>query len=557
MPLPPAIDVERLEGDKEYREELRHRCQTDLLFLAPFLGFYDFRDDLHGPVADFYVKKKPGLRIEFQDEEFKNRLHLDPRHTYKTSAGVVDQVQWVITCPNITIVNETATQGLAGLLTRRVSGVFVKPKTKPPTVFQRLFPEFVVEKLKGNYIAPCRTTTEIEPTIYSTSVGSSQSGYHPWVLNPDDVADTENSGIDATDASRDRVWNSYTVNLNTLRHGGYQNVRGTRYHPFDLYGRMMRTMDPEKWKVLIRGSVRVLSGKRLVEGEFPRPEELEMLWPGMLEYEFLRGLFNTDYRSFMCQQQNDPQGGGVATFPMDLYQQALIEEERVPALGDTRVCWRLASDAKGYMKHYAHGVAMRDLGGRMYVVDAWRGNYTPSELAERVIAGCKKHQTGELVIEKTPGADSLIPHIQNEAVMKNVSVRIEQPDFEADDSKRTGRMANLEPIMKAGRLWITRGLTQRDALRLQFTNFRLVEDNGFVDVISRLASRIPVSVLRTQATEAQVTMRERARQSSAWDSIYGHGGAELVEDRLRREAKAAASQQNSYGLPNVLGGLDG
>ncbi len=550
------IDIERLESDKEYRDELRHRCQTDLFFLAPFVGFYDFRPDLHGPVKDLYVHKRPGVAIEDQDP-IKNRMHLDPRHTYKTSAGIVDQIQWIITCPDVTIANETATQALAKLLTKRVAGTFLKPKTKPATTFQRIFPEFVVEKLRGNYVAPCRTVASVEPTLYSTSIGSSQSGYHPWVLNPDDTADTENSGIDASDQSRDRVWNSYQTNLNTLRHGGYVHIRGTRYHPFDMYGRTLRNMDPSLWKTLIRGSLLVKSGERLVEGEFPAEHEVQLLWPGLLSYGFLKEKFK-EYATFMCQQMNDPAGGGVQVFNETLYAQAQVDAMRIPQLGTTRICWRLPCDKKGFMGRYAVGVAMRDLNGRMYVVDAWRGVYTPSELAKRVVDASKRHQTGEITIEKTPGSEYLIPHFHNEAAKRNVSLRIDQPDFESDDTKRKGRCEQLEPMMRAGRLWISDGIAgQKDELRNHFANFGVTEENGFPDVISRLALRIPVSVLRSMATDAQRAARQQREGQAAWDTLYAHGGADVVDHSIVEEMRRRQGTQNSYGLSPLLGGLDG
>ena len=551
------IDLERVADDKEYRLDMRHQCMTDLFFLAPLVGFSDFRPDLHEPVRNLYVQKKPGLSIEDQDE-CKNRLHLDPRHTYKTSAGIVDTIQWIITCPNITIVNETATQALAKLLSNRQAKVFVLPKTGKPTVFQLLFPEFCIPKLKGSYIAPCRDRDEVEPTIYSTSIGSSQSGYHPWVLNPDDTADNENSGINASDLSRERVWDSYQTNLNTLRHGGYQNIRGTRYHPNDMYGRTIRTMDRNNWKTLIRSSVRVKSGERLVEGEFPEADELEMLWPGMLSYAFLKEKYMTKYTSFMSQQQNDPQGGGVSAFPVESMAQARIEDLRIPPLGGTRLCWRLACDAKPYMERYSVGVAIRDVGPRSYVIDAWRGNYTPSELAQRVVTACKKHQTGEVVIEKTPGSEAIIPHIYNNAAHRNISLRIEQPAYNSDDTARSARCAGLEPRIRAGRLWFSDGIgNQRDALHTQFEQFGLTAENGFPDVVSRLMERMPISVLMQTATEAQQRMREDRLQQSQYETLYAHGGADVVDDSIVEAQRRNGARQNSYGLVPMLGGLDG
>src|ERR1700761_114892 len=268
------FDEERIRDDKDYREELRHRCRTDHMFLAPLLGYTKFHPIIHGPAADLYVKKNPHLPIEEQ-HEIKNRMHLDPRHTYKTTMGIVDTVQWIICFPNITIMNETATLPLANALTSTQARKFYKSKTAQPTMFQILFPEWIVDKEPdGTYRAPCQTEHTVEETLMSTSVRASQSGWHPHIFQPDDAADTENSGLQAGDTVRRGVWARHSTNLNTLRHGGDINMRGTRYHPFDIYGMTLKTMVPGKWLTLIRGSLIVKNGKRLKEGFFPREEDV-------------------------------------------------------------------------------------------------------------------------------------------------------------------------------------------------------------------------------------------------------------------------------------------
>lgn len=547
------LDLERLDdNDAEYHKELRHRCQTDGLFLAPLLGYHDFVPRLHQPVVDLYIQKQPGLSIDAQ-HPIKNRMHLDPRHTFKTSYKNVDTTQWIITFPDITIANITATKSLATKLTRRQAVVFLRRKNRPLTVFQKLWPEYLIDKLTGTYTAPCRLEESVEPTLYSTSVGSTQSGEHPWIWNSDDPVDTENSGIDASDESRNRVWNSYSTNINTLRLGGYNNICGTRYHPFDLYGRLLGSMDTDEWKTLIRSSVRVIDGERLVEGEWPKPHEMELLFPELLSYQFLKGKFLPDYRSFMCQQQNDPQGGGVAAFPK--YAQCAVREERLPSTGEVRICWRLASDAKDFMKNYAEGAAVLYQGNRCYVVDAWRGVFTLSELCIRIIRGCKRHSCGELIIERTPGSESVIPHIQNEGTRQNWSVQIEQPEFESDDSRRKGRCRQMEPLQKAGRFWVSTGSGQYEEMKRQFTNFGLIEQNGLVDTISRLVLKWPTSVLAGEVTAEQREMYRAAAEQNMFEVIYGAGGRVEIEQALQQEQQPKAT--NSYGLTPMLGGLDG
>ena len=94
------LDLLRADSDSDYRNEARHRCLTDHFFLADVLGkgFNGFILRIHQPMADLYFPKNPGISIPEQ-HKIKNRLHLDPRTTGKTTMGRVDLVQWMLAFP--------------------------------------------------------------------------------------------------------------------------------------------------------------------------------------------------------------------------------------------------------------------------------------------------------------------------------------------------------------------------------------------------------------------------------------------------------------------------
>jgi hypothetical protein len=150
----------------------------------------------------------------------------------------------------------------------------------------------------------------------------------------------------------------------------------------------------------------------------------------------------------------------------------------------------------------------------------------------------------------------MIPHIYQEATKQNWSVRIERPDFEMDDAVRAGRMKNLQPMMRAGRLWISKWSGQEEELRNQFVNFGMIDQNGLVDCISRLALRIPVSTFQGHVTAEQRAMHQAAKEAGWYDRIYGEGGAAEVE-QATTEYREAMPMRNSYGLRPMLGGLNG
>lgn len=551
------LDRERLIGDAEYRNEARFRFQTDGFFAARLLGYHKFVARIHDPVVELYVHKKPGLPLEQQDE-IKNRLHIDPRLTYKTTYGIVDDVQWITIDPDVTMLNETATKPLAKALTdTTVERAFYLPKGKDPSLFQICFPEHCVQKMvSGEYYSPARTFAQPDATIASTSVDSTQSGWHPWIINSDDSVDTINSGIKASPKVRQSVIDNHNTNLYTLQKGGYVHLRGTRYHPFELWGQTLETMNPAKWKVLIRGCLRTLDGSRLQAGEFPERDQVELLFPEILSYEELQEMFLRDYEAFMCQMMNDPQGGSMSKFPAELYEQSLVQPDKIPNFNESFIFWRFPFGGKDFMK-YAEGAAARIVNGHLYILDAWQGSYTPTGLAEKVVRECHQHQTGQVTAEDVPGARYLEAHIKNESYKKNISIRLNWIPFEESDGDRFSRIEQLEPMMRSGRLSISTTTGKAAEMRRQFVHFGLISENGIIDAISRLAIKIPVSLLRTEIDEDEMHAQRRRRQQLESDMVYSHAGQQAMEEQRLRDQMTSAMPRNSYGLPDVLGGLDG
>lgn len=563
------VDTDRIQSDQEYRNELRHRCETDHYFLGEMVGWNKFIPSIHDRAKNLYFPKNRNIPIEQQHRK-KNRIHLDPRKTFKTTLGSIDTLQWILAFPEtITIVNESSTQPLAAALSQQTAKFLWKPGWKSPTVLQILYPELLDTRRaepEGVWSTPNHLDIERDPTIAFTSPQTAQSGWHPWILNPDDMVDTTNSGLDASDVSRKKIINSYYTNKNTVRAGGYINIRGTRYHPLDLYGNILKNVDPEEWEVLIRASLIVKSGDRLLPGDFPAEDEIELLFPELLSYRELRSLFFEHYESFMCQQQNDPQGGSVPVFDEKLYTASLIDPERIPVLGDTYICWRLPYGGKDYMSTYVEGAAARIFNGRVDIIDAWKGIYPPSRLVEKIIRECRKLQTSHVIMEQVPGAEYIEAHLKNESYRKNHPIRIQWLDYEEDDSSRQTRMRQIEPMMRAGRLKVSTSTSNPQEIRDQFLNFSMVPENGIVDCVSRLASKIPVSVIREEIEEEEIELHRRRREQMSAHMAYGQAAEEIqagIEEATRREQlKAEASlyaweNANSFGLPPLPGGLDG
>jgi hypothetical protein len=539
---------------------------TDHFFLAPLMGMDKFHSVLHKPAVDLYFPKNPKLPIEEQDA-IHNRAHLDPRGVFKTSLGRIDKVQFLLAFPQtITILNESATQPLAKAISKGIAGYFYCPKFAKPTLLQQIFPELVVDKepFKNSetFDFPDRPVGDLDSTVAFTSPLSTQSGWHPYVINADDMVETKNSGIHANPDVRRGVIDTYDTNRNTLRKGGYIYLIGTRYHPFDLYGVELERMNPDKWKTLIRGSITVKSGARLVPGEFPAEDDVIVNFaelPGQ-DYESLKDLFIANYESYMCQQQNDPQGGNVATFDEKLYLSCQIDPDLIPIVGgETYVCWRMPYGGKKNMLQ-AEGVAARVVNGKVIVIDAWQGNYIPSSLAERMVQSYKTHQADGLLILRTPGSEFMTPHIRNESARRNVGVRIQWTDWEENDDRRNAEIKRLEPMLRAGRILFARDMTKWQECRKQFIHFGLVEENGIIECVSKFADMIPMSQMRANLEEEEISYMQRRRDDALLNSFLQLQGMHQVEEEAKQRAQAhlqAMQKVDTWTMPPLPGGLDG
>lgn len=560
------VDIKKLETDAAYREDMRHRCRTDHFFLGNIIGLNKFHSVLHKPAVELYFPKNINLSIEEQDP-VKNRMHMDPRGVFKTTLGRIDKLQWILAFPElVTILNESATQPLAKAISKGIADYLYCPKYAQPTDLQRIFPELVVDKAPFNnsdtWNMPNRPTGDLDSTLAFTSPMTTQSGWHPYIINADDMVETKNSGINANPDLRQAVIDTFDTNVNTLRAGGYVYLIGTRYHPFDLYGDTLDSMNAKLWKVLIRGSVTVKDGTRLVPGEFPEEDALILNFkelPGQ-DYDSLKQKFDKNFESYMCQQQNDPQGGSIATFDEKLYNSCAIDPDLMPPYGgETFVAWRLPYGGKKNMLQ-AEGVAARIVNGKVYVIDCWQGNYIPSRLAERIVQTQKTHEPDGIMILRTPGSEFMASHIRNEAARRNLSIRLQWVDWEEDDHRRNSEIKLMEPMMKAGRILFSNDMTKWQECRKQFVHFGLVEENGIIECVSKFANLIPISQMRANLEEDEIAYIRRRRDDALLNSFLQLQGMPDVDDQAKRKAEAhlqAMQKADTWSMPALPGGLDG
>jgi len=512
-------DRQLAKQDLNYFSAQRQRCKTDMLFLGRLLGYSRLNDRVHGPVAALCVKKDNTKPIEAQDT-IKERIHLDPRGCFKTTFSVIDSVQWIINFPDVRICKVTATKPLAQAIVGEIAGHFTLDAGQEPSDFLLLFPEFAIPPRSarvGGFICPCRTQQWREDTVMAFSVETSFSGYHFDIFDPDDVVNTQNSKNDFGIA---RVKQNYYTDRKTLMPWGYVNYKGTRYAPSDLAGDLLIKAKPSRTKTLIRSALKLRSGERLHPGEFPPEEDIELLFPELLDYDYLKSEFDSDYASFMSQYMNDSHGGREVVFSPELVDSATLVTEQLPYIGERYVSWRLPCPARDMRR--AGGVMGVINGNRMFIMDAATMSGAPSLIAEQMITTVKRFGVHRVDIEMTPGWEAFAPVIDNASLVENWPVTVNWLEPDRDPAARDIRIRTTEPLLKAKRLVIDESIRNLREVRNQLFNYGSISSTELVDTLSRVTAHLPASIIYKESLAEQRAWEE-LRERDLHDRVYGLG----------------------------------
>jgi hypothetical protein len=261
-----------------------------------------------------------------------------------------------------------------------------------------------------------------------------------------------------------------------------------------------------------------------------------------------------------CQQMNDPQGGHVARFEERNFNAAQIVPVRIPSDGETYICWRPRYGGDKHMSRYSEGAAARVVDGRVYVIDAWQGQYTASGEAEKIAGQVKLHAADGVMIIAVPGCEYLWTHLRNEFLKRNISCKMQWIDFEEDDSIRAAAIEQLEPMIKSGRVLFSTAITKAAECRKQFVFFGLVEQNGIAHCVSKFAQMVPLSLMRANMAEEELIHLRRRRDDALLSQFLAQQGHNQADEQLRQKMAASleamAKLSNRRGPP-LPGGLDG
>ena len=561
--------------DKNHKDELRRRCQTDLQFLCKDILGRDVTERTHGPVFAFLGNPNPDFPLEAQPDPIRERVWLDPRGTFKTSLLIDHAVQWTICFPEIRILFLGGEKSIAaGSLEAYVETFVIRGE---PTRFQRLFPEFCItpnQKYEKKFVAPPRKNPkrQREPTAWSNSVDSALSGWHPDLLIVDDVENDENSENVVRVSKVKKIYYLAKQLLNKV--WGREALAGTTYHPDGL--NLERVKEQSEIKTsLVRAALwaredysadrRKELEAQLRDPNVPsaelRAEDWTLLFPEHLPFAALmneRGPSLEKFGTFCSQKLNHPMvPGGRPTFTLEAMREASIPPQLVPTAGQIFVWWDLAYSIKRGRDFYVGAVGLVDTQERLFILEIVRGRFVTHEIVHHIVQAIQRWDPWVTEIEDTNGARYLLSDLDRKAVEFRVPLRLDWVPVDSSDQAKSGRVKGCETLLHEKRLFFVNSIACMDELYLEFTGFGDQPHDDIADAISQIAAR-HVRPLAALTEEQRVPMElggpldeaEARRRMEIHDLTFGKG-------MYTPQEPEPEPPMNPFELEDVMPGLNG
>jgi hypothetical protein len=482
--------------DNRLKEEGRRVCKTNLLALCYVLGYCLITEDVHREALAFFPEIDGDNKMveEIAIGLKRRRSLIYPRNTYKTTIDLAFCVMLILHYyETIAILILSGSKELAFAFVDEVASFFTQRLTqRGPTLFQALFPELCVTASRtssGQFTAAIRQVEPeiIEPLIWGNSVESATTGWHPDILIIDDIHTNRNSN---TYQARERITKAYKLVRKILKPTGIELKIGTPYGVHDIFNDETLTARPGSYDRVYKPAMRLLSGMRLDANGFPAEEEIELLFPSILNYDFLREEYEADYQSFMSQYMLDTYGAEEIVFDEGEIIGAMVDETKVPLEGTPKLVFRLPCRSLKWQKTSgAVGLLHRD---RVFIVDVLQGHHKPSGIARVVHDLARKYGTHSVSIIESPGAISFDPAIRDYALNSGWEINITWIPFEEDAGLRDTHIRSVEAAIASGRLLFSTGVKTKPLIT-GFMEYGMIDETGLPEVISYIADSLPAS----------------------------------------------------------------
>jgi hypothetical protein len=555
--------------DEEIREDGRRVTQHNLLALCWVLGYTLIDEHVHHEALNFFPPKNPNDTLDEWIEE-SNRVYkrigslLLPRGVYKTTINIANCVQLLICWPMVvSIMVMCGRSDLAIDCVNQIGSFFYRPRSAPMTLFQALWPELLVDKRPdgaGGFTTALRQSEPaiLEPAIWGESIESGTSGYHPNILIADDIHNNRNS---RNFESRAGIVKKYKLAKKVLLPVGSEIRIGTVYGSGDLPTDEILTSRPGTIRRLIKPAMRLKNGERIDQNGFPEEDEIELLFPTILNYDFLKTEYESGFESFATQYLLDEYGANEVVFSQEQVLGAMVEEATLPLEGETIIHWRFPCTKRSWhTAAYAVGQLYRN---RCYIVDAAEGHYKPSVLAKLVVTTARKHHLHRVSIEDSPGARLMTPAINNYALTTGWTMNLQwmsgDYEHEEDTGERDLRIRNIEAVLSGSRLFFFAGMKQLKTMMREMTQYGMQPDNALPDVIARVADHLPQSIA-AEGLEDEELAWEAMKERDHFNMLYGRGPyappEPEPEDEAAEEPAIEDQTMTAQGLEVWIPGLE-
>ena len=595
------------DGYLDFHDWLRARDQArkDLFFLAKSVLRHSLlKQSVHKQVCDLFVQKDfdhvyfEGYAKEVYQDAIKTqdrvptywnekrRLYMPvlneaikpenkaremillfPRFFFKSTINMVDCAQWLLNCPDVSILIMTAKEDHATDFMMGVKKFFYLPTdAEVAEPFHLLFPEYVIRNEDdGISSSPLvhhqRRHSSIYPSVAALAIASTGSGRHCDIFKCDDVVSNKNCN---TEATRKQLFKDIQIAKNIPNPWGWIDFIGTRYFVDDYYGATLAayTRNPDKvsLKFFSAGTWVIKPEYKDIEKEdLKRVTEdmVTLLYPEYFPFSKCQAIIFSDDDDagedvFRCQQLNQPAldkaGWG---FDADKLRAAIINyAEAFDKPGYMVAAWDTAKTANRN-SDYTVGVVGKvieiDNEGTkaLIVMDVVCEKLTQRQVAEKVVEMDTLWRPFQTIMENTGGLERMFDDIQMISMRTNgrhiLNFYLETPSNEPDAKKN--RIRGLYLLLLNKQLFFSedRNHSWNDEAITQFVRFTGVKGNmgrkdDIPDALSYLCRYVPCRTFKMTPREIKEADEARLREME-------------ISHEQKVRAALAGNYQRTFGMP--------
>lgn len=453
------------------RQSMRERAMVDTYYLATqVLGYDMLTPNTHGPLTTFLDTCKSTRRMEQM-----------PRSHFKTTiVTIAHRIKNIITNPGvrILIVGDTGPNAQKHLAK-------IKRHFDSNALFRWLFPELIWEDptqaqaWNKEQIFVKSTAMHGEPTIDTVGARGAVVSRHFDIINADDLIG-ENEYYSETDMDRTIDWFSGLEALFVPPHrNSLMDIPSTFWRTNDVYafaeklfgnGQPALKTGPYSYQ---RGEIAVFRrGAR--EGGQP-------IFPEAITNEYLDRLQRENPERYAAQYANNPRASGVAYFREEYlkYYDVLNDEpdewigavigpngERALIKPDNLFIVSMCDPAAGgKSKFRASKAAIITTGvsystGRIFILDLWLKRVPTDKIIDELFRQNDRWKPQIFSIEANGLQKMLKYWIDERTEKENLNPIPYVPFIPRDEKDSDRRIKGLQPLFRAGHIWLQRGTMQ-------------------------------------------------------------------------------------------------